>query len=153
MKLIKELLEGRFEVQNPIKDIKAELGSDFYIDDMSGENTLIVYQNDAREEDDDAVQVDFERWGGPEVVTLKLYSGDATMLKTVTFKPHFSSPTSKGYFEVDEIANEIHNLLRDAEYHKHGKFNFADLHDDPEIRDQLRMAARMAKMGRRGPGR
>lgn len=141
MKLIRELLESRFEVENPLDEIKAELEGDYYVDDMVGENILIVYEKGATDDNDNCVEVTFDSFGAGESVRLRLFV-DENEVKEEKFKPHFSSPTSKGYFQADEIANQVHNLMRDAEYHSTSSLKISDLHDDPKVRQQLKARMR-----------
>jgi hypothetical protein len=146
MKFI-ELLENRFKIQNPIKNIKDELrGGKLYIEDFHGEHMLIVYNAAATEEDDPCVEIEYHEY--MEQVRLRLF-GDENEIKSEYFKPHFSSPNSPGRFEADEIALAAHNMLRDVQYLSANKLKLHDLHDDPDVQDELRQRAHDRRMGRR----
>ena len=154
---IHELLEARFDVENPISEVKRELDHmneyadedddrRLEIDTYSGRNLLIVQKANANDEDDPAVEIEFDEHA--QRVQVRLFV-DNSVVKTCQFKPHFPSPTSSGRFEVEDIAGEAEHFLRDAQYHSINKLKVSDLHDDPDVRAQLKDHERAARMRRR----
>jgi hypothetical protein len=139
VKLIRELLEARFEVKNPLPVIEEVLKEGDYWCEMTSTSNLIVYKN-ADENDDEmdpCVELTFEEING--TLNVRLHHPDGRVLDEKDFKPHFQSPSSRGYFEEDEIANTVDQLFRDVAYHvEKSPLNLSKLHDDPTVQDALR---------------